>query len=139
MPHRSSDVSCDDLAQNSYASWESKSDAELLDEFIVTRKQCRAVPIIGDPEPDVLWRLDMFYAAVALAIKERSSLMTSPMTKMKSMGTSDDCFYGPGGWSFCRNVHRFGLETFRKLADAGTKLVDDATAAIEAYADVARA
>ncbi|TGS36470.1 MULTISPECIES: DUF269 domain-containing protein, partial [unclassified Mesorhizobium] len=37
-----------------------------------------------------------------------------------------------GGWAFCRDVHRFGFETFRKLAEAGTKLVDDATAAIEA-------
>lgn len=40
-------------------------------------------------------------------------------------------------YSFCReNVHRFGFETFRKLADAGRKLVDDGTAVI---ADVARA
>lgn len=37
------------------------------------------------------------------------------------------------------DVHRFGFETFRKLAEAGTKLVDDATAVIEAYPDVARA
>ncbi|MER9419478.1 DUF269 domain-containing protein [Mesorhizobium sp. M0306] len=101
-------------AQDSYGSWESKSDAELLVDFIVTRKQRRAMPVIGDPEPDVLWRLDMFYTAVALAIEERSGLMTSPMTKMKPMGASDDCFSRPGGWSLCRDVHRFGFETFRK-------------------------
>nr|WP_281004951.1 DUF269 domain-containing protein [Mesorhizobium kowhaii] len=35
-----------------------------------------------------------------------------------------------GQFPFCRDVHRFGFETFRKLAHAGTKLVDDATAAI---------
>ncbi|ESX40384.1 hypothetical protein X760_32575 [Mesorhizobium sp. LSHC422A00] len=40
-------------------SWESKSDAELLADFIVTRKQRRAMPVIGNPEPDVLWRLDI--------------------------------------------------------------------------------
>ncbi|MES0138985.1 DUF269 domain-containing protein [Mesorhizobium sp. M0016] len=43
-------------AQDSDGSWESKSDADLRDEFILTRKQRRAMPVIGDPEPDVMWR-----------------------------------------------------------------------------------
>ncbi|ESZ23751.1 DUF269 domain-containing protein [Mesorhizobium sp. L2C067A000] len=102
-------------AQDSYGSWEGKSDAELLADFIVTRKQRRAMPVIGDPEPDVLWGLDMFYTAVGLAIEERSGLMTSPMTKMKPMGASDAWCSRPGGWSLCRDIHRFGFETFRKL------------------------
>ncbi|WP_032927909.1 NifX-associated nitrogen fixation protein [Mesorhizobium sp. LNHC221B00] len=117
-------------AQESYGSWEGKSDAELLADFIVTRKQRRAIPVIGDPDPDVLWRLERFYTAVGLAIEERSGLI-----EMKPMGASDDCFSRPGVWSLCRDIHRFGFETFRKLAEAGTKLVDDATAAIEAYPD----
>ncbi|MER8786916.1 NifX-associated nitrogen fixation protein [Mesorhizobium sp. M0983] len=116
-----------------------KSDPTLLADFTVTRKQRRAIPVIGDPDPDVLWRLDMFYTAVGLAIEERSGLVTPPMIEMKPMGASDDCFLRPGGWSLCRDIHRFSFETFRKLAEAGTKLVDDATAAIEAYPDVARA
>ncbi|WP_287181693.1 hypothetical protein [Mesorhizobium sp.] len=51
------------------------------------------------------------------------------------MGPRARAFYG-GSWSLCRDVHRFGSETIRKLADAGTKLVDDWTAAI---VDVTRA
>ncbi|WP_192252273.1 NifX-associated nitrogen fixation protein [Mesorhizobium caraganae] len=125
-------------AQDFDRSWEGKADAELLADFIITKEQRRAIPIIGDPGPDVLWRLDMFYTAVGLAIEERSGLMTSPMMEMKPMGASSAYFSRSGGWSFCRDVHRFGFETFRKLAGAGTKLVDDATAAI-AYRDVARA
>ncbi len=64
-------------AQDSYGSWEGKADAELLADFIITKEQRRAVPINGDPDPDVLWRLDMFYTAVGRAIGERSGLMTS--------------------------------------------------------------
>ncbi|RWP84440.1 MAG: DUF269 domain-containing protein [Mesorhizobium sp.] len=111
--------------QDSFGLWEGHSDAELLAEFIITKQQQRAVPFGGDPDPDALWRLDMFYTAVALAIEERSGVSTSPTIEMKPVGAS-------GGWAFCRDVHRFGFETFRKLAEAGTKLVDDATAAIEA-------
>lgn len=47
-------------AQDSYGSWEGKSDATLLADFIVTRKQRPGMPVIDDPDPDVLWRLDMF-------------------------------------------------------------------------------
>ncbi|MES0173920.1 NifX-associated nitrogen fixation protein [Mesorhizobium sp. M0006] len=126
-------------AQDSCGSWESKSDAELLADFIVTRKQRRAIPVIGDPDPDVLWRLHMFYTAMGLAIEEHSGLVTPPMTKMKPMGASDDCVLRPGGWSLCRDIHRFGFETLRKLAEAGTKPVDDATAATEAGSGVAPA
>ncbi|MER9936409.1 NifX-associated nitrogen fixation protein [Mesorhizobium sp. M0088] len=72
-------------------------------------------------------------------MEERSGPMTPPIIEMKPMGASDDCLSRPGGWSLCRDIHRFGFETFRKLAEAGTKLVDDATAAIEAYPGVAPA
>lgn len=125
-------------AQDFDGSWQGRADAELLADFIITKEQRRAIPIIGDPDPDVLWRLDTFYTAVRLAIEERSGLMTSPITETKPMGASGAWFSRSGGWSFCRDVHRFGFETFRKLAEAGTKLVDDATAAI-AYPAVARA
>ncbi|MEI8703049.1 DUF269 domain-containing protein [Mesorhizobium sp. ISC15] len=107
--------------QDSFGLWEGNSDAALLAKFIITKEQRRATPVIGDHDPDALWRLDMFYTAVALAIEERSGVSTSTIVGMKPVGAS-------GGWSVCRDVHRFGFETFRKLAEAGTKLVDDATA-----------
>jgi len=36
-----------------------------------------------------------------------------------------------------RDVHRFGFESFNKLAEAGEKLVDDAREWIDAYPAVA--
>ncbi|QND62230.1 NifX-associated nitrogen fixation protein (plasmid) [Mesorhizobium sp. AR07] len=129
-------------AQDSYGSWEGKPDAELLGDFIITKEQRRAIPIIGDPDPDVLWRLDKFYAAVGLAIEERCGLMASPMMEMSHEGFGRVLF-AAGRLvvlsKTLRDVHRFGFETFGKLAAAGTKLVGDGIAAIEAYPDVARA
>ncbi|MER9209515.1 hypothetical protein [Mesorhizobium sp. M0771] len=55
----------------------------------------------------------MFYTAEELAIEERSGLMTPPMIEMKPVKASGACFSRPGVWSFCRDVHRFGFETFR--------------------------
>ncbi|RAZ83004.1 NifX-associated nitrogen fixation protein [Mesorhizobium hawassense] len=129
-------------AQDSCGSWEGKSDAQLLGDFIVTKEQRRAIPIIGDPDPDVLWRLDMFYTAVGLAIEERSGLMASPMMEMSHEGFGRVLFTAGRLVVLSktlRDVHRFGFETFWKLAAAGTKLVGDAIAATEAYPEVARA
>ncbi|EHH13985.1 nitrogen fixation protein [Mesorhizobium amorphae CCNWGS0123] len=94
---------------------------------------------MGYSDPDVLWRLDMFYTAVGFAIAERFRPVTSPVVEMKPVRPSGACFSGAGSWSFCPDLHQFGFETFRQLAEAGTKLVDDATAATEACPDVARA
>ncbi|MER9831214.1 NifX-associated nitrogen fixation protein [Mesorhizobium sp. M0134] len=129
-------------AHDSHGSWEGKSDAELLGDFIITREQRRAIPIISDPDPDVLWRLEMFYTAVGLAIEERSGLMASPMMEMSHEGFGR-VLLTAGRLvvvsKTLRDVHRFGFETFRKLAAAGTKLAGDATAAIQAHPEVARA
>lgn len=129
-------------AHDSHGSWEGKSDAELLADFIITKEQRRAIPIIGDPDPDVLWRLEIFYAAVGLAIEERSGLMASPMMEVSHEGFGR-VLLTAGRLvvlsKTLRDVHRFGFETFRKLAAAGTKLAGDATAAIEAHPEVARA
>ncbi|MET2832820.1 NifX-associated nitrogen fixation protein [Mesorhizobium shangrilense] len=129
-------------AQDPHGSWEGKPDAELLGDYIITREQRRANPIIGDPDPDVLWRLDKFYAAVGLAIEERCGLMASPMMEMSHEGFGRVLFTAGRLVVLSktlRDVHRFGFETFWKLAQAGTKLVGDGIAAIETYPDVARA
>ncbi|MER9756158.1 NifX-associated nitrogen fixation protein [Mesorhizobium sp. M0166] len=129
-------------AHDPHGSWEAKSDAELLGDFIITKEHRRAIPIIGDPDPDVLWRLEMFYTAVGLAIEERSGLMASPMMEMSHEGFGR-VLLTAGRLvvlsKTLRDVHRFGFETFWKLAAAGTKLAGDATAAIEAHPEVARA
>lgn len=123
-------------AEESYCLWEGKSDAALLAGFIVTRKTRRAMPGMGYPDPHALWRLDMFYSAVGLAIAERLRLVTSPIVEAKSVRPVGAGLSVPGVGSFCPDIHRFGFETFRQLAEAGTRLVDDATADTEVSPDV---
>ncbi|WP_435053749.1 DUF269 domain-containing protein [Mesorhizobium australicum] len=127
------------IRAQAFCSWEGKSDAELLANFIVTRKQRGAMPVIGDPQPDALWRLGTFHTAVGLVIEKRSGLMTSPMTIMKARALRTIAFYGRAVGSLCRDIHPVRLQDAHAAAEAGTKLIDDPTAAIEAYPDVARA
>ncbi|MDK1378104.1 MULTISPECIES: NifX-associated nitrogen fixation protein [unclassified Sinorhizobium] len=129
-------------AQDTYGMWEDKSDADLLADFIVTKEKRREIPIIGDPDPDVLWRLQIFYTCVGLVIEQRSGLVVSSTMMMSHEGFGR-VLLTTGRLvvlsKTLRDVHRFGFDTLRKLAEAGAKLVDDAVAIIETYPDVVRA
>ena len=127
-------------AQDTHGAWEGKSDARLLEPFIVTPEQRRALPIMGDPDPDTLWRLDLFHNAVGLSIERATKCMVSPMTKVSHEG------FGRAVLTagrlivvnrYLRDVHRFGFASLAKLAEAGHKLVKEGTDLIEKYPEVA--
>ncbi|ANL56047.1 MULTISPECIES: NifX-associated nitrogen fixation protein [Rhizobium] len=129
-------------AQDAHGAWEGKSDADLLADFILTKEQRRKIPIIGDPDPDVLWRLQNFYSCVGLVIEECTGLLASPIMTIGHEGFGR-LLFTTGRLvvlsKTLRDVHRFGFETLGKLAETGTKMVDDAIEVIETYPDVARA
>ena len=127
-------------AQDTHGSWEGKSDRQLLEPFIVSAEQRRAMPIMGDPDPDTLWRLDLFHNAVGLAIERATKCMVSPMMKMSYEG------FGRAVLTtgrlivvnrYLRDVHRFGYPSLAKLAEAGHKLVKEGVDLIEQYPEVA--
>lgn len=127
-------------AEDSYGSWEKLSDAAVLKDFIVTKEQRREIPIIDDPDPDVLWRVEKFYSAVAIAIEEATGKMASPMMKMSHEGFGR-VILTTGRLvvlvKSLRDVHRFGFDDFPKLGEAGQKLVDEASAIIAEFPQVA--
>jgi len=129
-------------AEDSYGAWERKSDLALLDEFVVSKEARRALPIMGDPDPDVMHRVEQFYKAVGLRIEQRTGLMASPTVKLHHEGFGR-LFITVGKLvalsKTLRDVHRFGFDTLNALADEGEKAVDKALASIEEFPDVARA
>ncbi|SFC19243.1 NifX-associated nitrogen fixation protein [Tropicimonas isoalkanivorans] len=129
-------------AEDSYGTWDEKSDSEIMAEFIVTREERRDIPIIGDPDPDVMWRIGKFYDAIGLMIEKDTGCMASQMQKMSHEGFGRIVLIAGKlvvVSKHLRDVHRFGFETYAKLAEAGEKLVADAVATIEQFPDAARA
>ncbi len=128
-------------AEDSYGQWDDKTDADILAEFIVTREERREIPIIGDPDPDVMWRVSKFYDAVGLLVEKQSGCMASQMQKMSHEGFGRIVLIAGKlvvVSKHLRDVHRFGFETWAKLAEAGDKLVADATAVIDRWPDAAK-
>ena len=127
-------------AQDTHGTWEGKSDAKLLEPYILSAEQRRALPMMGDPDPDTLWRLDLFHNAIGLSIERATGCMVSPMMKMSHEG------FGRAVLTagrlivvnrHLRDVHRFGYASLAKLAEAGNKLVNEGIGMVETYKDVA--
>jgi probable nitrogen fixation protein len=127
-------------AQDTHGTWEGKSDRTLLEPYLLTAEQRRAMPIMGDPDPDTLWRLDLFHNAVGLAIERATKCMVTPMMKMSHEGFGRTVLT-TGRLivvnRYLRDVHRFGYPSLAALAEAGHKLVHEGIGMIEKFPDVA--
>jgi len=114
-------------AQDTHGAWEGKSDETLLAPYIITKEQRREMPIIGDPDPEVLWRVELFFNAVGLAIERRTGVMVSPMMKMSHEGFGRLVLIAGRLIAVnkqLRDVHRFGFESMGKLTAEGEKFVE---------------
>jgi len=128
-------------AQDTYGTWDGKSDATLLDPYIIDKEKRKEIPIMGDPDPETLWRLELFYNAVGLSVERRTGIMVSPMMKMSHEGFGRMVLTAGRLVvinKYLRDVHRFGFNDMDKLGEEGGKLVDTAVEMIEKFPEVAK-
>ena len=128
-------------AQDTYGSWEGKSDALLLEPYILDKEKRQAIPLIGDPDPETLWRLELFYNAVGLAVERATGIMVSPLMKMHHEGFGRMVLTAGRLVvvnKHLRDVHRFGFPSYEKLAAEGEKLVASAVEMIRTFPEVAQ-
>ena len=128
-------------AQDSYGTWEKKSDEVLLEPYVVDKEKRKTLPIMGDPDPETLWRLELFYNAVGMAIERQTGVMVTPMMKMHHEGFGRMVLIA-GRLIVVnkqlRDVHRFGFLSLVKLAEEGEKLVAAGVDMITQYPEVAK-
>ncbi len=128
-------------AQDTYGTWDNKSDEQLLAPFIISKEQRREIPIIGDPDPETLWRLELFYNAIGLATERRTGIMVAPMMKMSHEGFGRMVLTAGRLVvinKYLRDVHRFGFNDLNTLAEEGGKLVGAAVEMIGKFPEVAK-
>jgi probable nitrogen fixation protein len=127
-------------AQDMHGAWEGKSDAQLLEPYILSAEARRALPIMGDPDPETLWRIELFYNAVGLSIERATQVMVTPMMKMSHEGFGRMVLIAGRLIAVnkqLRDAHRFGFPTYAKLAEAGQKFVDEGVDMVNKYNEVA--
>jgi probable nitrogen fixation protein len=128
-------------AQDTHGTWDGKADLELLEPYIVDKEARRALPIMGDPDPDTIWRLELFFNAICLSIEKATGVMITPMMKMSHEGFGRMVLIG-GRLIVVnkqlRDVHRFGFDNLGKLAEEGDKYIAAGIAMIEKFPEVAK-
>lgn len=128
-------------AQDSYGTWEKKSDEVLLEPYVIDKEKRKMLPIMGDPDPETLWRLELFYNAVGMSIERQTGVMVTPMMKMHHEGFGRMVLIA-GRLIVVnkqlRDVHRFGFLSLSKLAEEGEKLVAAGVDMINQYPEVAK-
>jgi probable nitrogen fixation protein len=128
-------------AQDSHGTWENKADLDLIAPYVLDKEARRALPIVGDPDPDTIWRLELFFNAIALSIERETRVMVSPMLSMHHEGFGRMVLLG-GRLIVVnkqlRDVHRFGFPSLQKLADQGDRYVREGVGMIEKFPEVAR-
>ena len=128
-------------AQDMHGAWEGKTDLDLLEPYILDKEKRRQIPIMGDPDPETLWRLELFYNAVGLAIERETGIMVAPMMKMHHEGFGRMVLTAGRLVvvnKHLRDVHRFGFASLEKLAEEGEKLVASAVEMITKFPEVAK-
>ena len=115
---------------------------ELILPFVVSKEARRALPIVGDPDPEIMQRVELYYRAVAARIEERSGLHAATTVNLSHEGFGR-LFITVGRLvafvKTLRDVHRFGFDTPLALSNEGEKVVDKALANIEEFPAAARA
>lgn len=127
-------------AQDMHGAWDNKSDLDLIDPYIVDKKRRKEIPMVGDPDPETIWRLELFYNAVGLSIEKETGCMVSPMMKMSHEGFGRLVLMAGRLIvvnKMLRDVHRYGYDSLDKLAEEGTKAVAAGVEMIKKYPDVA--
>ena len=127
-------------AHDTFGAWERKSDRDVIDPFILDAERRRSIPIIGDPDPEVLWRLELYYNTLAAAIEVRTGVIVTPMMKIHHEGFGRVVLIAGRLIVVNKNlrdVHRFGFGSLEKLSSEGEKVIASAVEMLERFKEVA--
>ena len=126
-------------AQDTHGTWDRKTDLDLLEPYIMDKAKRKEVPIIGDPDPETIWRMELYYNAIGLSIERLTGAMVTPMMKMHHEGFGR-MILTAGRLivvnKHLRDVHRFGFDSLEKLAAEGDKLVQAGVEMIKKFPEV---
>lgn len=129
-------------AHDTHGAWEKKSDAEVLKPFIVTKAERRAIPVVGDPDSKVLFRIETYWAAIGMAIEAETGTIASPLLRLSHEGfgrvvlTAGRLILVS---KHLRDVHRFGFDSFADMASKTEALVAEGVGMLKRFPDVADA
>ena len=124
-------------AYGTYTGW---TQEKILDPFILTKEKKAAMPIVGDPDEEILSRVRAFYNGIAVLIEKECGLMAVPMVNLSHEGFGR-AIITVGKLVVMdrtvRDIHRYGYDSYSKMKDEADKYLSVALEIIGKYPEVA--
>ncbi len=127
-------------AMDSYGTYDTWSDARVLDPLVLTKARRKAIPVVGDPDETTLSRIKAFYNAIAQLVEKQTGLLAVPVINITHEGFGRALILVGKLVALdrtLRDVHRFGFDSLEALAVDAQKLVDKAVVLVEEHRTVA--
>lgn len=127
-------------ATDSYGTYDTWSDARVLDPLVLTKERRRAIPVVGDPDEIVITRVKAFYNAIAQMIEKETGLLAVPVINISHEGFGRSLIVVGrliAADKTLRDVHRFGFDSLNALIEEANKLVTKATGLVNEHRAVA--
>jgi len=127
-------------AIDSYGTYDDWTVEQILAPFIKTKEERRQIPVIGDPDEEILARVKCFYNAIAVMIEKECGHMAVPMINITHEGFGR-ALITVGKLVVMdrtvRDVHRFSFDNLSKMKDEADKLLSVALEIVGKYPEVA--
>ncbi len=127
-------------AMDSYGTYDTWKDVDVLDPLILTKERRREIPVVGDPDETTISRVKAFYNSLAQSIERESGLMAAPVINISHEGFGRALILVGKLVALdkiLRDVHRFGFDSLEHLIDEAEKLTGKAMALINEHRAVA--
>lgn len=127
-------------ALDAYDVYAKHSDLEVLDPLIMTKERRREIPVIGDPDEEIIARVKAYYNALSSMIEQKTNLMAVPMVNLTHEGFGRALIM-VGKLvvtdKVLRDVHRFGFKSLPDLIEEADKIINKAADLVAKYREVA--
>ena len=127
-------------AMDSYGTYDTWSDARVLDPLVLTKERRKAIPVVGDPDETTISRIKAYYNAIAQLVEAQTGLLAVPVINLTHEGFGRALILVGKLVALdktLRDVHRFGFDSLEVLAGEAQKQVDKAAALIAEHRVVA--
>lgn len=128
-------------ALDAYDVYADFSDAQVLDPVIMTKERRRDIPVIGDPDEEIIARVKAYYNALSTMIEAKTGIMAVPLVNLTHEGFGRALIM-VGKLvvvdKVLRDVHRFGFKSLEALIEDADKIVAKASDLTETYKEVAK-
>lgn len=127
-------------AMDSYGTYDTWSDARVLDPLVLTKERRRQIPVVGDPDETTVSRVKAYYNAIAQMVERETGLLAVPVINLTHEGFGRALILVGKLVALdksLRDVHRFGFDSLEKMEEEAEKVLGKAVGLVSEHRTVA--